>query len=216
MSRPTADPHPAVPILGTWGLLAAADTLRSAWLHHTARLPDETLTVLRPLLPWLLCGLAALTVGQLGRLAWRRVRGSDAATLPSLVLLGLLGAVAFGPWVPGGWFPWARLLAVVVLGALTAVAGAFRPRAAPLGVILAAALHLGEAPDAPLPRPDVPPAEGPDLVLVTLDTFRADHMSAIGGYRDDLHPPTSTRWRPTACCSPTASRRCPSPCLPTR
>ena len=45
---------------------------------------------------------------------------------------------------------------------------------------------------------------GPDIVLVTLDTTRADRLGAMG--RTEAHTRSSTDWRRAAC-----STRAPSP-----
>ena len=145
----------------------------------------------------LLVGLVALVmaagslVALLGLIAISRVRlrrgrnGLDVGRVPegagAGLLLGLL-LVQVLPTVPSGGPAWLVIVACWLFGGL--VGGRAGVLVWPLvGVCLAlAASGLWRAvPPGKVPPTDQAAAAGPTVVFVTLDTFRADHLGAIGG-----------------------------------
>lgn len=129
----------------------------------------------------------ALVVALLGRLAARLLPRRPsigvallraAGPLAVATLTGAAGVVAI-PDLPAGQATVLTWLALtLVLGALAA----WRPwiqALYALGVVVSLPWRT------PAPPPSAPPttaAAGPSVVLLTLDTFRADHLGAIGGY----------------------------------
>jgi hypothetical protein len=99
------------------------------------------------------------------------------------VLAGLLTVPLWWTWLaPELREPWMQLAAVVA----TLPAGWLLGRAGT--ALVAAAWLVVVGATLPSPFPDLPPSETarpdqPPLVLLTLDTFRADHVGRIGGSR---------------------------------
>lgn len=126
----------------------------------------------------------ALLTAPLGALAQKRTAlGGASVALIGWAALGLLLSITEDPppFQEAAWWvdsPVAALGVVVLAGALWAAT-----RWAPwLGVLL---LPLGLVQVLERePPPDVPASTGPNVLLVTLDTTRADHTSAYGYERD--------------------------------
>ena len=124
-------------------------------------------------------GLALLAPRWKGR-RWLSPSGAALGAMAAIVGLGWLSAS------PGLALPIAALLLAWLLGGSLAARWSWGPVGL---IVLTAGLCLARLPPGPnLLEPPEQPAAGPDLVLLTLDTFRADHLGAIGGW----DPPTGT------------------------
>ncbi len=149
-------------------------------------------------------GLVVLVVGgwatlaAVGSAAGWALRRAGPARLRRLAAGAPLGVVAClfplalrpsWPWT--GASDWLSALAgfgVVATVAVAVAAAATRwPRGVAFGVL---GLVVVDLVPVRWPSAHSTPGEGDDLVvLVTLDTFRADHVSAIGGFRADVQTP---------------------------
>jgi len=166
------------------------------WLHAPASWPERVLPTVA-----LLATYSLFTARALGADPASQLSGDGAATALAaakmaapMVLLSLLpwrwprllGAIAGALLVPWGWLhatAWVtQRWQLWMLSALTLFLGASLGRptamlcgAAWLSVLLSSPPALPRPPPAAVPRPDTPP-----LVLITLDTLRADHVSRTG------------------------------------
>ncbi|MCB9743432.1 MAG: sulfatase [Alphaproteobacteria bacterium] len=164
------------------GALSAAEVLARGRLYITD--------------PWPLLGLGAVygaLVAAPGLLALALAGEARRSTPGAVGVVGAAGLIGLlelallvmedpppfqeAPWYVGS--PVAGLLgALVLLGLTLGLARLGRLGAYIAGSALLSA-QLSATPPAPPPPP--PPGSGPNLLLVTLDTTRADHLSAYGG-----------------------------------
>ena len=124
-------------------------------------------------------GLAAAAAAFGGLTGGLGVRGGLAGA--ALAGPALLAGIALLPAVGRLWERVAPVHALLVVLAWAAGLWALRGRARPVALVAGAAAvvaAVARAPDSPRVG-RAPP--GPDLVLLTLDTTRADHLSAAGG-----------------------------------
>lgn len=134
-----------------------------------------------------LCGAGAALLASLigGRERWA---GAAVVLLPTAVTLALAVAPRRGRLhihLDDGWV-WAAALVAVVL------AGLLRTRARPaiagaLGLWILAGIAIAWPATPGARRSD--PGAGPDLLLITLDTVRADHLQVFGGEVPTSHTP---------------------------
>lgn len=127
-------------------------------------------------------GLAGLLIG------WRRAGPVVAAVLPALLLVGLALAPREGNVRVDVAQSWAEGL---VGGAVLLLFISLWPRvrvtvaaALALALIVATAVVHRNVPVAP-----APPVGAPDVLVLTLDTVRADHFSFLGGPGPHAHTP---------------------------
>jgi len=129
--------------------------------------------------------LATASVGWLG--AWRRSRWAPAAG--ALGCAGLAFEVA-SQHGAGPLTALAALLAGAGAGGALLVLASWRPAPWALGAAGCLAVAAGVATtssvpwDSTRPRPDAAPAAHPNVVVITIDTLRADHLGAYGYPRD--------------------------------
>ncbi len=125
----------------------------------------------------------------------RRQPWLDAALWLLCALLGAVGVLRHDALVALGWERWTGPLAAAAIHlplaliwtGLCLLLARFLPRTARISRILLPALLAGAfwapgtlAPaESPADPPDPDSSTRPDIVLITLDTFRADHMAAL-------------------------------------
>jgi arylsulfatase A-like enzyme len=114
--------------------------------------------------------------GMTGLSAGRGLEGAGAGLLLGVLLLQVL------PIVPSGWAAWLVVLGCWLLGGVASwrVGVAVWPIVVVCVALSASGLwrSVPQAPSVPLERAEL---QGPTVVFLTLDTFRADHLGAIGG-----------------------------------
>lgn len=196
-------PYPARPPSSPGGLAGRAASLfvgaalplllRAVWQGPTGAvlLPEEAQ---QGAIGVLLLGAGLSVVAATLAGGARRASLVGAAVLPSLALAALAVAPRQGQLhveVGGGW------LALGALG-FAALALALRSRARDFlawTMLLSALVCFAFE---GLGRPSAPPAEGPELWLITLDTTRADHLSFVGGDVALAHTPHLDAFAATA------------------
>lgn len=138
-----------------------------------------------PLMGALVFGSAVVAAA--GRVGWSARAGGATTGLIGGFCLGLVVA-SIRPELSGGGV---TLAAVTVLALVGGVGGAFRPWVAHGIWIGAFGLSLSNRPELlERPNPPVgPPPTGGDIVLITLDTVRADHIGAVGGAHRTIETP---------------------------
>ena len=136
-------------------------------------------------------GLGCGVLG-LGGLAWALARLLRRRGWEPEDALGLAAGLLGGTWLAlvvasvradylDGWPLRLGLVALILLGGLGGWVRSWVGPGLCFGALGLAVRHLAPAVGAPPAAPAAPPPDSPHVVLITLDTFRADHLGAIGG-----------------------------------
>jgi len=169
------------------GLVDAARVLGAQW---TSFLPGEAAPVAAGTLGlWLaLSAVAVAVLGAVG-LGLHRVREKiRAGPLAVHGTLGLLASVALVAAVLPGT-RWLSIGLFSIAWAAAAVTSGWTRAGWAVPLVAAGALAIRGWSDRLPAEPARGVASGPDVVLVTLDTFRADHLNAIGGFPRPVDTP---------------------------
>ncbi len=161
------------------------------WIWSVSR--PALLILVWTVLPTLVPPLGLAGAGWLlGRSKRPRLRGlghrlTTLAMPAGWALLPAAAATAALPSLPDPLLDLATLIASCVALAVLASRWPRLCLAYPLLALALLPLRVERSP--PLAAPPGARATGPDLVLITLDTLRADHVGAIGGYDRDVATP---------------------------
>ncbi|MFT5456154.1 MAG: arylsulfatase A-like enzyme [Myxococcota bacterium] len=185
MSVPPSERGELTRLVGVVLLVSGLECAWLAWADMGERLwSDQAGAVWAAMWPTLACAVAGLALGAVAsRAPLGPVRGT-----PTGVAWALLGALTIVPIGPD--WPWVVLLLTWGLGMLVVSRWAW---VAPALMVLSLASLVLSTPARETRPASAKRAAGPHIVLVTLDTFRADHVGAIGGYRRQVDTPNLDR-----------------------